>query len=86
LTQWDFLIIIDNRLGLGEVMESVAKELNGIKITLEKHNEIVQNILMVIKKPENKFIRILQIIGLGAGALAIFNIIENIIKWILSGG
>ena len=67
-------------------MESVAKELNGIKITLEKHNEIVQNILMVIKKPENKFIRILQIIGLGAGALAIFNIIENIIKWILSGG
>ena len=38
-----------------------------------------------IQKPENKFVRVLQIIGLSAGALAIFNINGNIIKWIMGG-
>jgi len=42
--------------------------------------------LDTMQKPENIFIKILQVIGLGAGALAIFNIIENIVKWILGGG
>ena len=42
--------------------------------------------LDTMQKPENRFIKILQIIGLGAGALAIFNIMENIIKWVIRGG
>ena len=62
-------------------MDNVVTELNGIKMTLEKHNEITQNLLNVLQRPENKFVRILQIIGLGAGALAIF----NIIKWVFGG-
>ena len=50
------------------------------------NNEITQKMLNAMQKPENRFIRILQVIGLSAGALAIFNIIENIIKWIIGGG
>ena len=38
-----------------------------------------------MEKPENRFIKILQVMGLGAGALALFNIIENIPRWIMGG-
>ena len=66
-------------------MNNIAENLQCINNTLEIHNEIAQKILKTMEKPENRFIKILQIIGLGAGALAIFNIIENIIKWIIGG-
>jgi len=67
-------------------MDTVTNELHNINNTLGKQNELIQKMLNLMQKPENKFIRVLQVIGLGAGALAIFNIIENIIKWILGGG
>ena len=67
-------------------MSNIAVKLENINNTLQLHNEITQKILNTVQKPENKFIKVLQVIGLGAGALAIFNIIENIIKWIMGGG
>ena len=67
-------------------MSNIVESLQSIDSTLREQNEIVQKLLKAIQKPENRFIRILQVIGLGAGALAIFNIIENIIKWIITGG
>ena len=60
------------------VMEKVVEKLDNINQTLEK-------MLGVMQKPENKFIRALKIVGLSAGALAIFNIVENIIKWVIGG-
>ena len=59
-------------------MEKVVEKLDNINQTLEK-------MLGVMQKPENKLIRALKIIGLSAGALAIFNIIENIVNWIIGG-
>ncbi|MCL2720878.1 MAG: hypothetical protein FWD47_06015 [Treponema sp.] len=66
-------------------MVSINKDLQNINRTLQIHNEIAEKLLNAMQKPENRFIKILQIIGLSAGALAIFNIIENIIKWIIGG-
>ena len=59
-------------------MERVVQKLDNINQTLE-------GILGILQKPENKFIRALQIIGLSAGALAIINIIDNLIKMIMGG-
>ena len=67
-------------------MDSITAGLQSINSTLQAHNEIAQKMLCTMQKPENRFIRILQIIGLSAGALAIFNIIENIMKWVMEGG
>jgi len=67
-------------------MDNITISLQNINNTLQEHNEIAQKMLYTMQKPENKFIRILQIIGLSAGALAIFNIIENILKWVMKGG
>ena len=66
-------------------MENITESLQNINNTLQTHNEIAQKMLNSMEKPENRFVRILQVMGLGAGALAIFNIIENIVKWILGG-
>ena len=66
-------------------MNAINENLQNINKTLQTHNELAKKILDTMRKPENIFIRILQIIGLSAGALAIFNIIENIIKWIMEG-
>jgi len=66
-------------------VNAINENLQNINKTLQTHNELAKKILDTMRKPENIFIRILQIIGLSAGALAIFNIIENIIKWIMEG-
>jgi len=66
-------------------MDNIAESLQNINNTLQKHNEIALKMLDTMQKPENRFIRVLQVIGLGAGALAIFNIIENIVKWLTGG-
>ena len=66
-------------------MDSVANELNNIKRTLEKQNEIVQNMLNIMQKPENKFTRVLQMLVLIIGVLGIANIIDIIRNWVLGG-
>jgi len=66
-------------------MDSVIKELSNINKTFEKHNEIFQNILDVIKKPESKVTRILEKFVLIAGVLGILNAAEIIRSWITGG-
>ena len=68
-----------------EKTENIGEKLDNINNTLQTHNEITLKMLNSMEKPENRFIKILQVMGLGAGALALFNIIENIIKWIMGG-
>jgi exonuclease VII small subunit len=68
-----------------ESMDNIVENLQSINKALERHNEIFQKISDTMKKPEHKLTQVLKIIGLNAGALAIFNVIENIIKWFIGG-
>jgi hypothetical protein len=56
--------------------EEIAEKLDTINGTLEK-------MLEVMKKPENKFLRALEIIGLGVGALSILNAADIIRSWVI---
>ena len=66
-------------------MENAGGKLDSINKTLEKQNEIVREMLDVMRKPENKFIRILETVVLVAGVLGILHTAELIRGWI-SGG
>ena len=59
-------------------MEKVVEKLDTINSTLEK-------MLEVMKKPESKFFRALEIIGLGVGILSVFNAIDIIRSWVIGG-
>ena len=55
-------------------MEKVVEKLDNINQTLEK-------MLEVMKKPENPFIKVLTIAGIGVGILGIIQVIDTIVKW-----
>jgi hypothetical protein len=59
-------------------VERIVEKLDIINSTLEK-------MLDVMKKPENKFLRLLEIIGLGVGILSILNAVDIIRNWIIGG-
>ena len=59
-------------------MDRIVEKLDAIDKTLER-------MLEVMKKPENKFLRALEIIGLGVGALSILNAADIIRSWIIGG-
>ena len=63
---------------LGEKLDSLNK-------TLEKQNEIMQNILKAMPKPGNRFTRFLEIVVLLTGALGILNIADMIRRWVIGG-
>jgi len=67
-------------------MDNIVKNLDNINRTLEKQNEIIQKILDVIPRPENKFTRVLETIVLIAGVLGILNAADIIRNWIIGGG
>ena len=66
-------------------MEEVTEKLDQINQTLEKHNEIAQKKLEIMKKPENKIIRILEVLMLLAGALGILTTADLIRRWLIGG-
>ena len=66
-------------------MNTVTYELNGIKQTLDKQNEIVQGMLNIMQKPENKVTQVLQMLVLIIGVLGIANFIDIIRNWIIGG-
>jgi len=66
-------------------VDNIAKEIHGIKQSLDKQNEIVLDMLKVIQKPENKFTQVLQTLVLIIGVLGIANVIEIIRNWLFGG-
>jgi len=52
---------------------------------LEKQNDILQNMLTVMAKPENTFIKVLEKLVLIAGVLSILNAADVIRNWLLGG-
>jgi len=59
-------------------MEKIAEKLDTMNETLEK-------MLEVMKKPESKFLRALEIIGLGVGTLSVLNAIDIVRNWVTGG-
>jgi len=62
-------------------MELVAEKLDNINKTLERNNEIAQKMLDTMRKPENPFIKVLTVAGIGVGILGIIQVIDTILKW-----
>jgi len=59
-------------------MEKVVEKLNCINQTLEK-------MLAVMQRPKNKFIQMLEVFVLFAGACGIISVIDVFRKWIIGG-
>jgi preprotein translocase subunit Sss1 len=52
---------------------------------LDTINKTLESILEVLKKPENKFEKVLEYGGAGVGILGILSIIDIIRAWIVGG-
>jgi len=59
-------------------MEQVVEKLDNINRTLER-------MLTVMQQPKNKFIRALEVVGLGVTALSVLYFIDIIRRWIIGG-
>ena len=55
-------------------MEKVVEKLDCINHTLEK-------MLAVMRRPDNRFMRVLLIAGAIVGALGIIQVIDTVLKW-----
>ena len=64
-----------------ERVDKVAEKLDSINKTLEKHNAITQSIFELMRKPENPFLKILTVAGIGVSVLGIIQVIDIIIQW-----
>ena len=53
--------------------------------TLEHISYAVDEILAVLKKPENKLLRILDIAAAGMGVLGVLTIADTVVKWLTGG-
>ena len=67
------------------MMDLLGEKLDNLNKTLEKQNEIIQNILESMPKPGNRLIRILEFAVLFTGALGVLNAIDTIKNWIIGG-
>jgi Mg2+ and Co2+ transporter CorA len=67
---------------MGVVMDTVAEKLNDINQTLERQNQIAQNMLDFMKKPENPILKGLTIAGIIAGILGAIQVIDTVLKWL----
>jgi hypothetical protein len=69
----------------GDMMDDVGANLTAINKTLERQNEIIQQMLNIMPRPAGKFISILEIIVLFAGVFGFISIADIIIKWAIGG-
>jgi len=66
-------------------MDNVGENLNNINKTLERQNEIIQQMLNIMPRPASKFISVLEIIVLFAGVFGFISIVDIVIKWFIGG-
>ena len=66
-------------------MNDSDTDLRKMTQVLEKQNDILQNMLTVMAKPENTFIKVLEKLVLIAGVLSILNAADVIRNWLLGG-
>ena len=63
-------------------MENVAEELKHINQTLERQNEIMQNMLKIMPIPAGKLQKVLETILLFVGIAGILVVFDVVISWI----
>ncbi|MDR1351928.1 MAG: hypothetical protein LBK05_01495 [Treponema sp.] len=52
---------------------------------LQQMNRTFERMLAVMEKPENKILRVLQVVGVGVGALGFLGLVDIIRNWIIGG-
>jgi hypothetical protein len=67
------------------VMGNAGKNLAAINRTLERQNEIIQQMLQIMPRQTGKFISTLETIVLFAGVFGFINIADIVIKWVIGG-
>jgi len=60
------------------VLEEVAQKLDSINQTLEQ-------MLAVMRKPKNRVVQIVMLVGMFVGALGIVNVADTVFRWIIGG-
>jgi glycerol dehydrogenase-like iron-containing ADH family enzyme len=58
---------------------------NTLKTHLKRQNEIMQQMLDIMPRPEHKFSRVLETLVLVAGVLGILNAADIVRHWIVGG-
>ena len=66
-------------------MDEIAKELEGIRKAVERHGDIAQKALDSGPKPAGRFVRLLELIVLIAGAMGILNFVELVMSRVTGG-
>ena len=66
-------------------MDNIGENLNSINKTLERQNEIIQQMLDIMPRPASKFITALETIVLFISVLGFISIADIVIKWITGG-
>ena len=66
-------------------MNDTVEKLDNMNRTLERHNEIMQKMLDMMPGPENRFVRVLEIVVLIATVLGIFGTVDIVRRWIIGG-
>lgn len=62
-------------------MDSDGNDIHSIKLAFDKQNEILQDMLGIMKKPENPFFKVLAIAGAIVGVLGIIQVIDIFLSW-----
>ena len=67
-------------------MEKLLKDINKtLETQLKRQNEIMQQMLDVMPRPEHKITRVLETAVLIAGVLGILNAADIVRRWIIGG-
>jgi hypothetical protein len=66
-------------------LDAINETLQRIDKTLERQSDISQKALDTTPKPASRFVRLMGLIVLIAGAMGILNSIELIMRWITGG-
>jgi DNA-directed RNA polymerase subunit F len=70
----------------GEMREKLLNSISNILETqLKRQNEILQQMLDIMPKPEGKFRKIMETAVLFIGTFGIINLIDVILKWVIGG-
>jgi hypothetical protein len=66
-------------------MDNVGENLTAINKTLERQNEIIQQMLNIMPRPAGKFISVLETIVLFISVFGFISIADIVIKWFIGG-
>jgi len=69
----------------GEMKKLLNSINNTLETQLKRQNEIMQQMLDIMPRPEGKFKKIMETAVLFIGTFSIINLIDVILKWVIGG-